>query len=106
MMSGIDASMFAASVVLTPAAGPRDLFHDDRVRQARQPEAAVGLGDLEVHEAELERLVHDLGGELALLIEVSGDGRDLVACELAGGLNQRVLLVGERQIEHGASQAR
>ena len=92
--------MLAASVVLTPAQAQAISSRMSECVRQRQAEAAVGLGDLEVHEAELERLVHDLGGKLALLVEVAGDGRDLLAGELARGLDEGVLLVGEREIEH------
>jgi hypothetical protein len=40
---------------------------------------------------------------VALLVELSGDGDDLLPGELAGGGDEGVLLVGEAQIEHGSS---
>lgn len=85
-------------VFASPGAG--DFFHQQAVRQARQAHAAVGLGNLGVHQAQVPRLPQNRDGKLPLFVELASDGGDLCAREVAGGLAQRLLLFGKRQIEH------
>ena len=73
------------------------------MRQAREPEAAVGLGDLAVHEARLPALVADLLREGALLVELSRDGDDLLARELARRVHELLLLLREIEARHRRS---
>src|SRR5262249_18802323 len=68
-----------------------------------QPQATIAFGNLEVEEPGGERPVHDLAGEVALLVQPSGHRRDLLARELARGFDEGVLLVGEVEVEHGGS---
>src|SRR5206468_1225880 len=82
-----------------------DLLLDEAVVEAGEAEAAVLLGDLEVDEAELPGLLEDLLGELAALVEVLGNRNDLVARELARGLDEGLLLVGVTHVEHRVSFA-
>ena len=83
-------------------AAERDLFLDEAVVEAAAAEPAVRLGDLDVHQAGLPGLLQDLARKLAGLVEVAGARDDLLARELARGLDEGFLLFGEAEV-HGAA---
>src|SRR5262245_30275243 len=76
-------------------AHPRDLLDGDRVAQGVEPGAAVALGIREPHEAQLAHLAHDVGGELLLLVDLAGNGRQDLVRELARHLSDLVMLFSE-----------
>jgi hypothetical protein len=72
------------------------------VIEARAAQAAVGFGDLDVHEPGLEGALQDLARELVVLVVVGGDRRDLLLGEVARGRDEGLLLFGEGQVvRHG-----
>ena len=78
-----------------------DLLQHQAVRQARQAEAAVGLGELAVHEPRLPPLLADLLGERPVLVQLAGDRDDLLAREVARRFTELLFLVGELEVGHG-----
>jgi hypothetical protein len=56
---------------------------------------------VDIHEAELERLFDDLLRPGAVAVVVPGDGANLLLGEAVRELAQVLLLVGEREINHG-----
>ena len=82
-------------------AAPAQLLLDQAAGEVVEPGAAVGLGDVDVHEAHLPRLVDDLLGPGAVAVVVPGDGADLLLGEVVGQLAQILLLVGQREVNQG-----
>ena len=78
---------------------PRQLLDDDRVRDRVGAGAAVLLGDRHPHQAELGELRDELVGEALLAVELGRDGRDALARELAHGLADELLLLGEVEVQ-------
>jgi len=82
---------------------PRDLLDDERVGEQRLAQAAVLLRD---HQAEDPHLLHaldDVRRVLVAVLELGGDGQDLLLDELAHQLDELVLFLGEavRGLESG-----
>ena len=73
---------------------PRELLDDHRVGGQVEPHAPVLLGDRDPEQPQLLHLLDDRLGELVLVVELLGDGEDLVVDELAHHLGDRLLLVG------------
>src|SRR6202012_3630003 len=63
--------------------------------------SAVLLGDVGVHQAELPGLLEDLLRPGSVAVELPGDWTDLLLGEAVRHLAQRLLLVGQREIDHG-----
>ena len=74
------------------AAGARDLLHGDHVGQRVEPGAAVLLGEGQTQEAQPAHLLHDIGGEVLMLVEVAGRRRHDLVGELAGHLAHLAVL--------------
>ena len=66
-----------------------------RVGQQRLAEAAVLLGDHQAEDAHLLHALDDLGRVLVGVLELGGDRDDLLVDELADGLEDLVLVLGE-----------
>ena len=81
---------------------PRELLLDDASIEVGRAGPAVLLGHVRVHEADLPRLAQDVLGPVAVLVVLPGDGADLLAGEVVRHLAQRLLLVGQREIDHCA----
>ena len=82
-----------------PAA--RELLDDHRVGGQVEAHPAVVLGDRDPEQAELLHLLDDRLGELVLVVELLGDGDDLVVDELAHHLGDRLLIVRLLLIRRG-----
>ena len=82
---------------------PGQLLDRERVGERVAAPAAVLLGERDPHQAELAHLRDQLVGERLRAVELLGDGRDLVAGEVADGVAQQPLLVGELEV-HAAAQ--
>jgi hypothetical protein len=54
-----------------------------------------------VHQAQLPGLAEHLLGPRSVAVVLPGDGTDLLLGELVRHLAQRLLFVGEREIDHG-----
>ena len=75
-----------------PAVG--QLLDDADVGQQVEAEAAVVLGDGDAEEPELAHLLDDLGREPVVVLQLGGDGSDLVGDEAADGLDDLPAHVG------------
>ena len=72
---------------------PRQLLDRERVRDGVAAGAAVLLGDRQAHQPELAELGDELVRETRLAVELLGDGRDLLARELAHRVADELLLL-------------
>jgi hypothetical protein len=82
---------------------PRELLDGDRVGQRVAARAAVLLGERDAHEPELAELRDDLVREALLAIELLGHRRDLVAGEVADGLLDEAVVVGQVEEHRGVN---
>ncbi len=82
------------------AVHPCDLLDRDAVREIADVASAVLLGNEHAEEPELAHFLHEVEGELLLLVELLGDGFDLLFGELAHGIPQYLLLLAEVEIRH------
>jgi hypothetical protein len=82
----------------------RELLDRQRVGERVAARAAVLLGERDPHEPELAQLGDDLVREALLAVELLGHRRDLVAGEVADGLLDEAVVVGEVE-EHGAESS-
>src|SRR5579864_3052666 len=84
-------------------AAPAQLLVDDELGQEVEPLAPVLVGqERRRAEAQLVRLLDDLVRELLGLVVLGSDGPDLPFSELVGQVSDRLLLLGERELErHG-----
>src|SRR5262249_17487892 len=79
-------------------ASERHLLLHEAVVEATAAEPAVRLGDLDVHEPGLPGLLQDLARELAGIIVVRGARHDLLAGEVARGLDEGILFFAEAEV--------
>ena len=80
----------------------RELLDGERVCSVSPPAAAVLLGERDPHQPELAHLGHDLVGEALLAVELLGHGRDLLLGEVADGLLEQPVVVGEVEVHAAA----
>ena len=59
--------------------------------------AAVGFGNLDAHDAEVEELVDELAGHLRLLVHVADERPDLSIGELVHAVAEQRFVVGQRR---------
>src|SRR4051794_29901557 len=88
---------------LDARAAPRELLLDDAAVEVGRLRAAVGLRHVGVHEPEPPRLLDDVLRPRAVPVVLRGDGADLLRGEVVRHLAQRLLLVGEGEVDHGLS---
>ena len=81
-------------------AAPAELLLDQTAVEGVETGAAVLLGELGVHEADLVRLLDDLLRPGGVSVVVPRDGADLLLGEVVRQLAQVFLLVGEGEINH------
>ena len=81
-------------------AAPAHLLLDQAAGEVVEARAAVLLGDVGVHQADLPGLLDDLLGPGAFLVVLPGDLADLLLGEVVGQLAEVLLLVGKGQIDH------
>ena len=88
---------------------PRQLLDRDRVGDRVAAGAAPFLRDGKAHEAEPGELLDELVGKAVLAVELLGDGRDPLLCELADGAPDELVLFCElevhRDVRRSASDA-
>ena len=82
---------------------PGQLLDRERVGEGRGAAAAVLLRERDPHQPELAQLGDELVGERLRPVELLGHRRDLVAGELADGVAQQALLVGELEVQRRRS---
>ena len=104
--SGAEASPLALIDVAMPGAAPRQLLLDQRAVEVGGARAAVLLGRVRVHEAELPRLAQHFLRPRAVPVVLPGDWTDLLGGEVVRHLAQRLLLVGQGEVDHGLSAPR
>ena len=80
---------------------PRQLLDRQRVGERVGAAAAVLLGEGDAHQPELAHLRDELVGEGLGAVELLGDRRDLLAGEVADGVAQQPLLVGQLEVHRG-----
>jgi hypothetical protein len=90
----------AAEGGLDARAAPRELLLDQAAVEVAGSGAAVLLGDVRVHQADLPGLVDDLLWPGAIPVVLPGDRAYLLDGEVVRHLAQVQLLVGEREIDH------
>ena len=78
--------------------GAADLLDDERVRDHVEPHAAVLLGQRRGEEAELGELADDRPVDRLGAVPLGRVRRDLGVAEVARGLADQLLLVGEREV--------
>ena len=81
-------------------AAPGELLLDDASVEVGRARPAVLLGHVRVHQAELPGLAQHVVRPRAVLVVLPGDGTDLLRREVVRHLAQRLLLVGQREIDH------
>src|SRR6185436_18130620 len=81
-------------------AAPAELLLDETTAEVVEARAAVLLGNVGVHEAELPGLLDDLVWERGVLVQLPRDGPDLLLGEVVGELADVLLLVGKREVDH------
>ena len=85
------------------AESPRpDLLHDQAVGAVVHAAAAVLLGHDRAEEADVGDLLHELGVEVLVAVVVAGARDDLVVGEVARGLADQALLVGQLEVDQGS----
>ena len=84
-------------------AAPSELLLDQTARQVVEARAAVLLGRVGVHQADLPGLLDDLLGPGAFLVELPGDLAHLLLGEVVRHLPQVLLLVGKCEVNHRGS---
>ena len=82
----------------------RQLLDDDCVRDRVRARAAVLLGDRHPHQPELGELRDEVVGEALLAVELGRDRSDAVARELAHGLANELLLLGEVEVQAASAR--
>ena len=82
-------------------AAPAELLLDQAAGEVVEPGADVGLGDVDVHETHLPRLVDDLLGPRTVAVVVPGHGANLLLGEVVGQLAEILLLVRQREVNQG-----
>jgi len=85
-------------------AAVRQFFGHQAAVERVQADPAVGLGQLDVHQAELPCLLENGGRKLLLAVPVGGIGDETLGGEPPGRLDELVLLFGECRVEHNASR--
>src|SRR4051794_20125850 len=80
-----------------PGAAPVELLADEHSVECAEPEAAVLLRNVEVHQAELVRLADDVGGVGHVHVVLGRPRPDLLLRERARERAQLALLIGERE---------
>ena len=81
-------------------AAPAHLLLDQAAGEVVEAGAAVGLGDVGVHQPDLPGLVDDVLGPGAVLVVLPGDLAHLFLGEAVGQLAQVLLLVGQGEVNH------
>ena len=81
-------------------AAPGELLLDETALEVGGAGAAVLLGDVVVHQPELPGLLDDLLRPGPVLVVLPGDGADLLLGEVVRHVAQRLLLVGQREVDH------
>jgi hypothetical protein len=84
-------------------AAPAELLLDDATVEVGRARTAVLLGHVGVHQPDLPRLSQDVLGPRPLLVVLPRDGADLLGGEVVRELAQRLLLVGQGEVDHGVS---
>jgi hypothetical protein len=80
------------------AADLGQLLHAHGIGENVAAGAAVLLGEVNAHHAQLCHLLHGLHGEALFLVDLLGQGFDLVLGELAVHLTEHQLLIGKMKI--------
>src|SRR5207342_602653 len=83
-----------------PGAPPAHLLLDQAAGEVVETGAAVGLGDVGVHQPHLPGLVDDVLGPGAVHVVLPGHLADLFLREAVRELTQVLLLVGEGEVNH------
>ncbi len=83
---------------------PRQLLDDDRHRHGAGPEATVLFGKGDAHRPQFAELADHVGWEVVGLVPLASVGGDLALGELADGVPEGALIVG--QLEHLAGSHR
>jgi hypothetical protein len=78
----------------------RELLDGDNVGDVADVAPAVLLGDEHTEEAELGHFLHEIEGELLFFVQLLGDRLYLLLRELAYGIPEYLLLLGEIVIQH------
>ena len=76
-----------------------DLLHDQAVGAVVEPAVAVLLGDDRAEEAHVRHLLDELGVEPLVAVVVARHRHDLFVCEVARGLADQALLVGQLEVD-------
>ena len=93
----------------TPTDGidPRERFDGQHGVEERGAGAAVALGDLDAHDAELEQLVDELAGHLGVLVHLADERPDLAVGEFVDAVAEQRFVFGQtRQRRAGRSVSR
>ena len=86
--------------------GTLQLLAQDREADVVHPAAAVGFGDRGSEEALLPHPSEHLAVDFALRVPFADVRQDLGLCERSRGLLDELVLVGQREVHHGAHPTR
>jgi hypothetical protein len=89
-----------AEAGLDPRATPGQLLLDQAAVHVGRARTAVLLRDVGVHEPHFPGLLDDVLRPGAVLVVLPGLGTDLLLGEVVRHLAQRLLLVGQREVDH------
>jgi len=82
---------------------PGDLFQRQDVGQCVHPHAAILFRHLNAHKALCAHLFNRLVGELARLVKVGGDRRDLLLAKVPRHVTDHTVFVAEMQVHRDSS---
>jgi len=82
------------------AVHPGDFFHGDDIGNIIQTLAAVFFGDEHPEQAEVGHFLHEIEGEFLFFVQLLGDRLYLLLGEIANGIPEYLLLLGEIVVKH------